>query len=150
MPLVLVGQTGRRREGTAANAAAIKLGLRIGMPATKERALVKELVIHHADPAADDEALERLAVWALRYSPVVAADAPDGLVIDASGASHLHGGEDAMLLDMISRLEAVGIAARAAIADTRGAVHAMARFAARPRLVVPERESTDRIKPLST
>jgi protein ImuB len=86
----------------------------------------------------------------LRYSPVVAADAPDGLVIDATGASHLHGGEDAMLLDMISRLEAVGIAARAAIADTRGAAHAMARFTARPRLVVPERESTDRIKPLST
>ena len=109
MPLVLVGQTGRRREVVAANAAALKVGLRVGMPATKAQALVKELVIHHADPAADAEALERLAVWALRYSPIVAADDPDGLVIDATGASHLHGGEDAMLADMISRLEAVGI-----------------------------------------
>src|SRR6202048_2986765 len=148
LPLVLVGQTGRRREVVAANAAAWKVGLRIGMPATKAQALVNELVIHHADPAAAAEALERLAVWALRYSPVVAADDPDGLVIDTTGASHLHGGEDAMLADMISRLEAVGITARAPIADTRGAAHALARFAARPALVVPERESAERIKPL--
>jgi protein ImuB len=148
MPLVLVGQTGRRREVVAANAAAIQAGLRIGMPATKAQALLKELVIHHADPVADAEALERLAVWSLRYSPVVATDDPDGLVIEATGASHLHGGEDAMLADMISRLEAVGIAARAAMADTLGAAHALARFAARPSLVVPECESAERIKPL--
>jgi protein ImuB len=148
MPLVLVGQTGRRREVVAANAAAWKVGLRVGMPATKAQALVKELLIHHADPVADAEALERLAIWALRYSPVVAAEDPDGLVVDATGASHLHGGEDAMLADIISRLEAVGITARAAIADTRGAAHALARFAARPALVVPERDSAERIKTL--
>jgi protein ImuB len=148
LPLVLVGQTGRRRDVTAANAAALTIGLRIGMPATKAQALVKELLIQDADPAADAEALARLAVWALRYSPIVAADDPDGLIIDSTGASHLHGGEDAMLADMIARLQAVGITSRAAIADTRGAAHALARFAARPALVVPERESPDRIKPL--
>jgi protein ImuB len=49
---------------------------------------------------------------------------------------------------MISRLGAVGITARAAMADTRGAAHALARFAARPMLVVPAQESPDRIKPL--
>src|ERR1700722_4597974 len=140
MPLVLVGQTGRRREVVAANAAAIQAGLRIGMPAPKGQALGKGLVIHHADPVADTEALGRLAVWALRYSPIVAEDDPDGLIIDATGASHLHGGENAMLTDVISRLEAVRMTARAAMADTRGAAHALARFAARPTLVVPERE----------
>jgi protein ImuB len=148
LPLVLVGQTGRRRDVVAANAAALKVGLRVGMPATKAQALVKELVIHHADPDADSEALERLAVWALRYSPIVGIEDPDGLVIDATGAAHLHGGEDEMLADMIARLEAVGITARAAMADTRGAAHASARFSARPSLVVPERESAERIKPL--
>src|SRR6202023_1170185 len=102
MPLVLVGQTGRRREVVAANASAIQAGLRMGMPATKAQALVKELIIRPADPAADAEALERLAVWALRYSPIVAADDPDGLVIDATGASHLHGGENATLTQAIA------------------------------------------------
>src|ERR1700712_1081244 len=128
LPLALVGQSGRRREVVAANAAALKVGLRVGMPATKAQALVKELMIHHADPAADAEALERLAVWALRYSPIVGIEDPDGLVIDATGATHPHGGEDAMLADMIARLEAVGITARAAMADTRGAAHALARW----------------------
>jgi protein ImuB len=145
VPIVLVGQTGQRREVVAANEAAMRTGLRIGMPATKAQALVKEVVIHPADPVADADALERLAVWGLRYSPIVAVDDPDGLVIDATGACHLHGGEDAMLADMISRLEAVGITARAAMADTKGAAHALARFAARPVLVVPERQSAGRI-----
>ena len=72
MPLVLVAPTGRRREVVAANGAAIRIGRRVGMLGTKAQALVKELVIHHADPAADGEALERLAVWALRYSRSVA------------------------------------------------------------------------------
>ncbi len=148
LPLVLVGQSGRRREVVAANAAALKVGLRIGIPATKAQALVKELIIHHADSAADTEALERLAVWGLRYSPIVAADDPDGLVIDATGASHLHGGEDAMLADIIERMESVGIVARAAMADTLGSAHALARFAARPVLVVPGGKGAERIKPL--
>ena len=120
----------------AADAAARRAGLRVGMPATKAQALVPGLVVQDADPAADAEALERLALWALqRYAPIVAADPPDGLVIDSTGADHLHGGEDAMLADMVERLAASGIAARAAIADSWGAAHALARYcrAADPR-----------------
>jgi protein ImuB len=33
------------------------------------------LIVNNADPAADAEALDRLALWALRlYAPIVAAD----------------------------------------------------------------------------
>ena len=100
--------------------------------------MVPGLVVMDADPAADAEALERLALWALRrYAPIVAADPPDGLVIDTTGADHLHGGESAMLADMVERLAAAGIAARAAIADSWGAAHALARYGARPIIVVP-------------
>ncbi len=77
----------------AADSAAYRAGLRVGMPATKAQALVLGLIVKDAEPAADAEALDRLALWALqRYSPMVAADPPDGLVIDATGAAHLHGG----------------------------------------------------------
>ena len=104
-PLVLVGRDGRRRVVLAADAAARRAGLRVGMPATKAQALVPGLIVKDAEPAADAEALDRLALWALqRYSPIVAADPPDGLVIDATGAAHLHGGEDAMLEEMVARL----------------------------------------------
>ena len=130
------------------NGAAVRSGLRTGMPATKAQALVKELVIHHADPDADAKALERLAVWALRYSPIVAPDGPDGLVVDATGASHLQGGEAAMLDDVIERLSAVGLKARAAMAGTWGAAHAAARFAAHPTLVLSDEEAIGRIASL--
>ena len=130
------------------NGAAVRSGLRTGMPATKAQALVKELVIRHADPDADAKALERLAVWALRYSPIVAPDGPDGLVVDATGASHLQGGEAAMLDDVIERLSAVGLKARAAMAGTWGAAHAAARFAAHPTLVLSDEEAIGRIASL--
>lgn len=122
----------------AADAVAQAAGLRFGMPATKAQVLVPGLIVQDADPAADAEALERLSLWILqRYAPIVAADLPDGIVVDTTGADHLHGGEEAMLAGMVDRLAASGITARAAIADTWGAAHALARFCARPILVAP-------------
>jgi protein ImuB len=113
----------------AADAAAQAAGLRVGMPETKARVLVPGLIIEEADPTADAEALDRLAGWVLRrYAPLAAADPPDGLVIDTTGADHLHGGETAMLAEMIERLAGSGITARAAVADTWGAAHALARY----------------------
>ena len=130
----------------AMDAAAQRAGLHVGMPATKAQALVPGLIVRDADPAADAGALDQLALWALqRYAPIVAADPPDGLVIDTTGAAHLHGGEDAMLKGMVERLAASGFAARAAIADSWGAAHALARTSARPTLVVPAGESAKTI-----
>ncbi len=91
------------------------------------------LTIQDADPAADAEALERLALWMLqRFAPIVAADPPDGIIIDSTGADHLHGGEAALLATLVDKLAGVGLCARAAIADTWGAAHALARFRAQP------------------
>jgi protein ImuB len=150
-PLILVGRDGRRRVVLAADKAAQTVGLRVGMPASKAQALVPGLYVEDADPRGDSEALDRLALWALRrYSPIVAADPPDGLVIDATGAAHLYCGEDAMLADIMGRLAASGFAARAAMADSWGAAHALARFAARPTLVVQPGESAEAILPLAT
>ena len=112
------------------------------MAVAQAQALVPELGIRDAEVEADAAALEKLGLWALRlYSPLVAVDAPDGLVIDASGAAHLHGGEDAMLADMVARLAALSINARAAMADSWGAAHAFARATSRPVFVVPAGES---------
>jgi protein ImuB len=131
-----VGRDGRRRVVLAADAAAQTAGLRVGMPASKAQALVQGLVIQDADPTADGEALERLAFWMLqRFAPIVAADPPDGIVIDSTGADHLHGGETATLAILVGKLAGVGLSARAAIADTWGAAHALARFDPRPGLV---------------
>ncbi|MFW2829823.1 DUF6504 family protein [Sphingomonas sp. ID0503] len=137
-PLALIGRDGRKQVVLAVDAAAQSANVRVGMPATKARVLVQNLVVRDHDEAADARALDRLALWMLqRYAPIVAADAPDGLVIDSTGADHLHGGEDAMLAGLVDRLSASGVCARAAIADTWGAAHALARYAAKPIVVAP-------------
>jgi protein ImuB len=128
----------------AANRAAQAAGLRVGMATAKAQALVPDLIIRDAEPNADAEGLEQLALWALRhYSPIVAADPPDGLVIEATGAAHLHGGELAMLDDIVTRLAATGFCARAAMADSWGAAHAIAYYMAKPVVIVPSGKSPE-------
>jgi protein ImuB len=58
--LVLIGRDGRRQVVLAADAAAQRAGLRLGMPATKAQALVPGPIFHNAEPADDAEALDRL------------------------------------------------------------------------------------------
>jgi protein ImuB len=115
----------------AVDAAAAALGLRAGMPLAQAQALVPglEAGMHPAEPEADAAALGRLAAWCLRYAPLSAADAPDGIWLDVTGCAHLHGGETKLLRDLVGRLAAQAIAAHAAVADTPGAAHAIARNA---------------------
>lgn len=128
-PLAVAGRVGNRRVLTAIDVAAEVLGLTVGMPVSKAQALVPDLRIERADPVADLASLERLAFWVLqRTAPIVAVDPPDGIVIDSTGADHLHGGEEALLEALTGRLALSGVTARAAVSDTWGAAHALARF----------------------
>ncbi|MCO6180880.1 DNA polymerase Y family protein [Ciceribacter sp. RN22] len=141
-PLAIVARSGSKRWIAAADKAALQHGLHVGMPAAKAQALVQRLMMIDADPAADLAALERLTLWALsQYSPVVAMDPPDGIVMDTEGADHLQGGEELMLSGLVNRFRARGLAARAAIADTWGAAHALARSTNRETVIVPRGET---------
>lgn len=148
-PLVLIGRDKNRRVVLAADAAALAAGLRPGMPVAKAQVLVPGLAIHDANPQADADGLERLAVWMLRFAPIVAPDPPDGIVIDTTGADHLRAGEAAMLEDMVERLVMSGIAARAAIADSWGAAHALARFGGQPILIALAGHGQSILEPLA-
>ncbi|WEX12390.1 DUF6504 family protein [Chelativorans sp. AA-79] len=148
VPIVMFGRHGRRREVLALDEAARQAGLRIGMPASKAQVLVPGLVNIELEPAEDAAALDRLALWALRYAPIVSPDPPDGLIIDTSGADHLHGGEEAMLANLVSRMRGSGVAARAAVADSWGAAHAAARFLARPIAVIPAGQAATAMRDL--
>ena len=137
-PLVVIARSGSKRWIFAADQSALKLGLRIGTAASKAQAMVADLLMVDAAPAEDAAALERLALWALRqYSPVVALDGADGLVMDIEGADHLHGGEARLISGLVNRLRGHGLTARAAVADTWGAAHALARVLAAETTVVP-------------
>jgi protein ImuB len=140
-PLVTQASDGRRRIVAAADARALALGLAPGMALAHARAMVPGLAVAEADPDGDAQALARLAAWCLRIAPLTAAAPPDGIWIDATGSAHLHGGEAAMLAALVERIGGTGATARAAIADTPGAAHAVARHAGVATSVVPHGES---------
>ena len=104
------------------------LGMRAGMPLAHAQAMVPALMVADAQPAEDGHALVRLAAWCLRLSPLTAADPPDGLWIDVTGCTHLHGGEAPLLDLLVEHLSRQGLTGRVAVADTAGAAHALARF----------------------
>jgi protein ImuB len=102
------------------NDAAQRLGLRPGMPLANARAMYPAVGVAESDEAADRRLLDAVAEWCDRYTPLVGLDPPDGLVLDITGCAHLFGGEAALARDLLARLAAQGLHARAAIADTVG------------------------------
>ena len=131
-PFVLAADVSGTPRVTAANAAAEADGIRLGEALADARAKAEHLQVRAADPAADDAALRRLALWATRYTPAVAAfderSGRDGLFLDVAGASHLFGGEASLIADLETRLADFGLPARTAVAATAGAAWALARF----------------------
>ena len=128
-PFALVAGGAHGIRLTAVNARAARDGLRPGLSLADARAAVPALLSHPAEPERDARALERLALWLGRYGPARNVDGSDGVWIDVTGVAHLFGGEDRLLDNLVQRLGAFGISARAGLAGTPGAAHALARFA---------------------
>ena len=64
------------------------------------------------DATADAGLLDAIADWCLRYTPLVAIDPPDGILLDIGGCAHLFGGEAALRDDLLARMTRFGLAAR--------------------------------------
>jgi protein ImuB len=126
---------------SAADDAAKKIGVRVGMPAAKAQAIFRGLMLADADPVADAATLGAITFWALQhYSPIVAVDGIDGIVMDTEGADHLQGGELPMVTGIANRFRHKKLKARVAIADTWGAAHACVRAISRDTVIVPRGE----------
>ena len=113
---------------TAASRLAQAEGVFKGMIVADARTLLPALAVFDHKPGREEKLLEGLASWCIRFTPVVAVDPPDGLVLDVTGCAHLWGGERPYLREIITRLKTAGYEVRAAIADTIGAAWAVARF----------------------
>jgi protein ImuB len=128
-PLVIAGKRGNAEEVVAIDAAAERAGLRVAITLAQARAMHPDLVAVEEDAAADAQLLKRIAEWCRRYTPLVALDPPDGVLLDIAGCAHLFGGEAALIGDLLTRVAGFGFAARIGIAGTIGAAWAAARFA---------------------
>lgn len=113
---------------TAANLLAEQQSIYKGTTVADARAASSGLEVLDEEPGKAAKLLRMLGLRCIRYTPIVAIDLPDGLILDISGCAHLWGGERAYLKEIILKLRAKGFDARGAIADTVGAAWAVARF----------------------
>ena len=120
----------------AVNAAAEARRLRPGMAVADARALCPSVRLEEHDSEADSATLETIADWCSRFTPLAALDAPDGVMLDVTGAAGLFGGEAKLLDEIEARLNAQGFYARAALAPGPALARALARFS-KLRLVPP-------------
>jgi protein ImuB len=145
-PLVVTVRASNALNLFAVDANAAKLSLRVGQPLANARAMVPSLFVVELDEAADRTLLEQIADWCDRFTPFVALDERDGLLLDITGAAHLFGGEKAMLAHVIALFRQQRFAVQAAIAGTAMAARALARFASGT--IVEKQGEAERVAPL--
>lgn len=129
LPFVLAMPVKNKMIVTASSASAEQQGVFAGMAAADARAAVAGLLVINDTPGKAAKLLRLLGLWCIRYTPVVAIDLPDGLILNISGCTHLWVDERGYLKEIVLKLRNAGFDARAAIADTPGAAWAISRFA---------------------
>ncbi|GAA0574522.1 DNA polymerase Y family protein [Rhizomicrobium electricum] len=131
---------------TAVDRRAADLGLAPGMALASARAMVPAVKVMAANAPADLRLLEKIADWCDSFTPLVALDAPCGLLLDVTGASHLFDGEQAMLDRLRRALKKQGFAVAGALAGTALAARALARY--RDGTVVPPGRDSEAVSTL--
>ncbi len=127
-PLALVARSGNALRLSAVDAFAVKAGLETGMTLADARARCPTLATKPADPVLDARELDRLVRAMVRFTPMVAADPPDGIVLDVTGCTHLFGGEEELARQAMAL---AGHTARHASGPNATAARALARHGAK-------------------
>ncbi len=113
---------------TASSRQAEKQGIHVPMVLADAKALVPDILAFDEKIDFNQKLLFRIAKWAIRYSPNVAVELPDGIVLDSTGCAHLFGGEEKYLKNILSKLEQFGYYCLGGLSDSIGTSWAIARF----------------------
>jgi protein ImuB len=146
---VLVEQDRGALRIAALDPAAMRGGLRAGMALAEARALWPDLDTAQAEPEADAAFMRHLGELCDLFTPLVALNASDGLILDVTGCAHLFGGEREMVHRVRHRLGALGLASCAAISGTPHAAWALARDRRNAIVAAGEEEQIARTLPLT-
>ena len=128
MPVVLSRDGAHGPVVHCMNATAQSRGVTVGDRVVDAQAIHPDLHIEVAHLEGDHALLQRLVYWSRRWCPWTAQDGHDGLLLDITGSAHLFGGEARVLRDMVQRFAMHGLTAKVALAPTRGAAQALARY----------------------
>ncbi|RYY62253.1 MAG: DNA polymerase Y family protein [Chitinophagaceae bacterium] len=125
---------------TAANPFAEAQGIGTGMAVADARALLPGLKVMDDIPDLSGRLLKKIAAWCIRFTPVVAVDGEDGLLMDVTGCSNLWDGDYAYVAAIVQRLRNRGYGTKGAVADTIGCAWAVARYDRRVFVIEPGKQ----------
>ena len=108
LPFVIVTKAHGRMIVSAANLLAKQQGVDTNMALADARAFIPHLQYFDEETERAAKLLTGLADWCIRYTPAVAIDLPDGLLLDVTGCAHLWGSEQLYLADITKRLNNFG------------------------------------------
>ena len=126
--MVLVEKIGGALRLAAVDPAASQAGLVPGLTLADARARTPSLrtVVHRPD--ADVALLLQVMEDFGRFTPMIAEDAPHGLMLDVTGCAHLFGDETGLVRAAHERAGRIGLDIRSALASTPQAARALSRF----------------------
>jgi protein ImuB len=124
--LVIADGPGQRPVVLCANAAARAAGIGEGQAVAAAKALAGALKVVARDPAAEREALERLAAWAGQFTPMASVDG-QGVVLEVEASQRLFGGHAKLTAALRRGVRELGFRAALGIAPTPLAARLFAR-----------------------
>ena len=131
-PLAVVQDTGQMQVISSLSRHAEDRGLTLGQPLRDAMAMCPELITRLQNPQLEARFLTSLHRWASKFSPWVAEERPNALVIDLTGCAHLFGGEEGVIAQVELDCLDLGLSVHIGVADTKGAAWALARYAGQP------------------
>ena len=136
LPFALAETEKGRRVVKAVSHIAKDRGALTGMVVADCRAMVPDLQVFDYDGEQREKIMDALAEWCIRYTPFVSVDG-DSLFLDASGCTHLWGGEEGYLKEIHQRFRDFGYHIRTGMADTIGCAWAVCYYGEKS-AIVPE------------
>lgn len=147
-PLVLTQWRGSACIVAHASPEARGAGVRPGMTLAHAQAVLPSAVFEGHDPSADAASLDMLARWAVRFSPRVGIDTPNGLFLDITGCERLFRGEGNLLNRLVHAMQEAGLSVHAAVASTLGAAWAVSHAGGQAQAIVPADQAYAALSPL--
>ena len=122
-----IASPGNRPLVVSCNATALRAGIRPGVPISAAHALAPGLAVHARDAQSEREALERLAAWALQFTPTISLAERAALLAEIGGSLRLFGGLSPLLEQARNGLAELGFDAFMAVAPTAAGAALLAR-----------------------
>ena len=126
-PFVVSARSGNAERVLCADAHARASGVHVGQTLTDAQAISPNLLSEPQDTAREAKLLAALRLWADRFSPRIAVEPPDTLLLDITGCAHLFGGERDLAELIEEEAKALKMTPRIGVANTRRAASGFAR-----------------------